>query len=214
MNYIHDILDEGTKTCTLPVSGRFFPWQHVWWDFYNVEGFGQFSNQLIRKLAKSCNIVKIPPNVPPGEKSSWHWQYTRFCTFVQNIMNIIHQLTKIQAFSRTVKLCLLSRVMFSGVQGQIMPKFTGTPCLKIPMMIHRVGTWPLAMASYMSRFQPLGVSSLPAWLTSGLSPTFLACILTEIRLSTPHALAMSHEPPPTHLRPFLKSSLRKLRKNY
>ena len=162
---------------------------------------------LIQKLAKSFNVVKIPLNVPPGEKCFWHWQYACFCAFVQNIMKIIHQLTKIQAFSRTVKLCLLSRVMLSGVQGQIMPKFTGTPCLKIPMMIHRVGTWPLAMASYMSRFQPLGVSSLPAWLTSGLSPTFLACILTEIRLSTPHALAMSHEPPPTPKRPFLKSPI-------
>ena len=36
------------------------------------------------------------------------------------------------------------------------------------------------------------------------SLTFLACILTEIRLSTPHTLAMSHEPPPNLITTFLK----------
>ena len=150
------------------------------------------------KLAKLFNVVKITLNVPPGEKSFWHWQYVCFCTFVQNIMKIIRQFTKIQAFSRNVKLCLLSPVMLSDVEGQIMPKFTPVASLKIPLMIHRAGTWPLSISPSMSRFQPLGVSSLPAWLPSGLSPTFLACILTEIRLSTPHALAMSDFPPPTH----------------
>ena len=158
---------------------------------------------LIRKLAKSFNIVKIPLNVPPGEKSFWHWQFACFCTFVQNILKIIRQFTKIQAFSRNVKLCLLSRVMLSDVEGQIMPHFTCAASLKMPMMIHRAGTWPLAIAPSMSRFQQLGVSSLPAWLPSGLSPTFLACILTEIRLSTPHALAMS-DLPPNSLTTFVK----------
>ena len=147
---------------------------------------------LIRKLAKSFNIVKIPLNVPPGEKYFWHWQYACFCTFVVNIMKIIPHFTKIQAFSRNVKLCLLSRVMLSDVEDQIMPKFTCLACLKILTMIHRVGTWPLAIAPSMSRFQILGVSSLPPWLPSGLSPTFLASIFTEIQLSTPHTLAMSH----------------------
>ena len=117
---------------------------------------------LIRKLAKTFNIVKIPLNVPPEEKYFWHWQYACFCTFVQNIMKIICQFTKIQAFSRVVKLCLLSRVMLSDVEGQIMLKFTCSECLKIPMMIHQAGTWPLAVAPSVSGFQMLGVSSLPA----------------------------------------------------
>ena len=116
---------------------------------------------LIRKLAKSFNIVKIPLNVPPGERSFWHCQYACFCTFVQNIMKIIRQFTKIQACSRVVKLCLLSRVMLSDVEGQIMPKSTYAPCLIIPMMTHRAATWPFAIAPSMSRFQMLGVSSLP-----------------------------------------------------
>ena len=68
---------------------------------------------LIQNLAKLFNILKIPLIVPPGEKCFWHWQSACFYTFFQNIMKIIHQLTKIQAFSRIVKLCLLSRVMLS-----------------------------------------------------------------------------------------------------
>ena len=159
---------------------------------------------LIQNVARTFNIVKIPPIVPPGEKYFLHWQYTRFCTSVQNIMRIIHQLTKLQAFSRIVQLCLLSRVMLSDVEGQIMPKFTCLACLKIPMVIHRVGTWPLAIPSWTSRIQTLGVPFLPTWLPSGLSPTLIPCILTEIRLSTPHALTMSHKPPPNSFTTFFK----------
>ena len=119
-------------------------------------------------------------------------------------MKIIHQYTEIHEVSRIVQLCLLSRVMLSHVECQIMPNLKGSDSLICLMVIYRVGTWPLAIASWTSRIQTLGVPFLPTWLPSGLSPTLIPCILTEIRLSTPHELSMSVLPPPNLIATFLK----------
>ena len=75
----------------------------------------------------------------------WNWRYTRFCTPVQIFKKVIHQFTKIRAFSRIVKLCVNSRVILSGSLFLKLGNFqrharlvdtTFAPCRQVPPHHH------------------------------------------------------------------------------